>query len=164
MTHSSRSTWASADARGFGMQRTVDRRQPTTASYWVRLRGEWGLEEWLALHSLCDGIDLPTGGVVVLDMTSLEHVHYQSVPLLLCLAEMLALRGATLQVTGLSIELQRIVELGAGLDGREFLERHAHGGRQDASLPGPAGPGYEREGRLHPFVMDPHGPAAASLN
>ena len=135
--------------------------QSNGALLWGRIGGSWGPSESLRLQAHLDQLDLPSGSHLILDFAQTKHMHFRSVPLLIDLAGGLEERGVSLEITGLSDYLRRIVELGSALDGRELIERHQ---QQRLLLPGAANQGCRFEGLHSSFELDPHGLAVASLN
>ncbi|MBM3316880.1 MAG: STAS domain-containing protein [Candidatus Eisenbacteria bacterium] len=134
--------------------------RPQGVTVWGRLTGHCGVDECRALQRLLLRMPLRPGSRVVLDLSAARHLHLRAVPRLIALAERLQDRGTRFDLVGLSAYLARIVELGGGLEGRDFLERH---GLFGSPLPGSADPGAGRPARRG-AAPGPHGLAAASLN
>ncbi len=135
--------------------------QPLGELLWGRLSGCWGAPEWRRLYMLLARMQLTCGSRVVLDLSAIDHLHFRAVPLLFELARGVEGRGACLHVTGMSQYVQRILELGGALEGRDFIEQHGLG---SSPLPDPADPSA-RGGRWLPWsARDPRGLAVPSLN
>ncbi len=111
---------------------------------WARMSGEWGRKECLHLLNLFQEVAFPPGSQVILDFARARHIDYRAVPLLMNLAARVERRRGLFRITGVSDYLRRIVELGAALGGREFLEEYAWNG----SAPAGVSAGRERVSRL----------------
>jgi MFS superfamily sulfate permease-like transporter len=143
------------------MIQLVQMQHPEGALVWSRLAGSWGWLECERLETVLAELDLRPGARIVFDLSETEHLHFASVPALIALTADLELRGARVDLVGLTDYLTRIFEFSGGLEAREFVEQHR---LEDSPPPGPADPGYEHEGGRMAFALDPHGLAVTSLN
>ncbi|MCK4306313.1 MAG: STAS domain-containing protein [Candidatus Eisenbacteria sp.] len=95
---------------------------------WGRVAGCCGKQECSQLIQLLESVELPPGSHVVLDFSWTDHIDYRAVPLLICLGQRIEGRLSSFRIAGVSDYLRRIVEIGAALDGREFMDRYVDAG------------------------------------
>jgi hypothetical protein len=103
---------------------------------WGRVSGTCDVRQCGQLIMLLEHQVLPPGSQIVLDFSGAEHIQYRAVPLLIRLGRRIERRRCHFQIAGMSNYMQRIVEFGGALEGREFIERHMWAG---SLLPRPLG-------------------------
>jgi len=95
---------------------------------WAHIGPRWGLADCQQLRLVVEAMALPPESQLVLDFAEARHIDYRAIPDLIMLGREMERRAGRFRLAGFSEYLQRIMELGGALEGREFVENHRWNG------------------------------------